>query len=1016
MTDKPEWTSMFGETLPHLKPIRSAFFLKRIAGIVLLLVVTGCVGCWLLNRPKHQSVADLLAQARSALRTGQVEESELAVRAALAISTENSSAWMLLATIAEQQRRFPAAIAAYEHVTEPRLLAKARLAAGRLCLREPGMLAAAERHFRSAFNLDSANMQACEGLAQVLAVSGRSRELVTLLIAMIRGESFGNFHLYLLSCAGDSTIDPQLIGDADDARTRAARGCLLIKRSDFAAARLEFRRALDAEPDWEWAQLALGQALLESDSPPEAVAEWRRSVSPTIEIHAEYWQLAAAWARRRGDLAAAARGDWETVRRDPNSLSALFQLGRWLRESGDESNAVSFLTRAEELRQYRAIVETARNGSDLAALKQTVDLAERLGLIWEAYGWSDLAARRDATSEWPRSVRHRLAARLAALPDERTIRERNPAFEIDLSTLPLPQFNTDSADGQLVASISDGHGADICFRADAAAVGLTFKFINGGEPIRNGLQHMFEFTGGGVAVLDFDRDEWPDAYFVQGCRWDERGTQTSDLDRLFRNDGAGKFADVTSQAGIMEGDFGQGATTSDVDQDGFPDIFVANIGGNRLFRNQGDGTFAEDMAFRELGGSAWSTSAAMADLNADGFPDIYVVNYLGGEDVFDRVCVNQRRDRKQTCRPTHFPAADDQLLLGRGDGRFVDVTATAGILQPEGRGMGIIAAVFDGRSPLGLFVANDGTANFHFVPVERSSMAASPNSGPLFEDQARLTGTAFDDQGRAQACMGVAAGDVNGDTRLDLFVTNFEDETNTLYLQQPGGIFQDRTREYGLAAPSLKMLGFGTQCLDADLDGWLDLIVANGHVNDTGDAGSSYRMSPQFFRNAVGRRFVELTASQLGPYFAGTYLGRAVATWDWNRDGLSDVIITHLGAPAELLTNSTPTAGRWLSVRLVGTTSERDAIGARIDVHHEDRVLRRQLTAGDGYLAGNERRLTFGFGATRLDQIALQVVWPSGRVESISEVPLDRHVVIIEGTARAMPLPASAAQPKPHDR
>ena len=963
----------------------------------------------------------LLEQARAMLLAGKVSEAESTVHAALKISPEDSAAWLLLASIAERQKQLPAAIEAYERVTDPKSLVKARLAAGRLCLREPGRLAAAERQFQMAFNFDRTNMEACDGLAQVLAIGGQSRELVTLLIAMIRQRSFSNFHLYLLSCGGESTVDPQLIGTTDDARSHAARGWLFLKRGDPTAAREELRYALDAEPAWEWAQLALGRALLESESSSAVIAEWHRSLSPTIDAHPEYWQLAGDWARRRGDLAAAARCDWETIRRDPTSLTACFQLGRYLRNSGDDSHAVAFLTRAEELQKYKAIIETARNGDDLSSLQQTVELAERLGLIWEAYGWSDLTARRDSTHEWARSVRDRLVTRLAKLPDERTVRECNPAFEIDLSMLPLPQFQSDTANGPPKKLSSDDLRSHITFQEEASAVGLNFQYINGGDPIRNGLQRMFEFTGGGVAVLDFDRDEWPDAYFVQGCLWDDHSTQTGDLDRLFRNDGAGRFADVTPQVGIVEGKFGQGATTGDIDQDGFPDIFVANIGGNRLFRNQGDGTFAEDMAFRELSGTAWSISAAIADLNADGIPDIYVVNYLGGNDVFNRVCENQRRDRKQTCRPTSFPAADDQLLLGQGDGSFVDVTATSGILQSEGRGMGVMAAAFDDRSRLGLFVANDGTANFHFTPIYPSPSVTSLNSHrlvaqPLFEDQARVAGTAFDGRGNAQAGMGVAAGDINGDTLLDLFVTNFEDETNTLYLQQSGGIFQDRTREYGLSIPSLKMLGFGTQCFDADLDGWLDLIVANGHVNDTGDVGSSYRMSPQFFRNSAGQRFAELTAAQLGPYFAGKYLGRAVANWDWNRDGLTDAIMTHLDAPTALLTNTTPTFGRWLSVLLVGTSSERDAIGTRIDIRHEGRILRRQLTTGDGYMAGNERRLTFGLGATKLDRVALHVIWPSGRIESLPEVPLDHHVIIIEGTGCALPLLTSAVQPMTNDQ
>lgn len=998
---------MRGEIPPNSTPSRTRLVSARFAGLASVLVAIALVGVWWRNMPQPKSATERMTQARAAFRAGRMADAESAVRAVLALEPEDSSAWMLLAIVAERQRQFPAAIEAYEHVTDSKQFVKARLAAGHLGLREPGLLAAAERQFQAVLAFDGTHMDASNGLAKVLAVSGRSRELAATLIAMIRGRSFSNFHLNLLSNGGESTVDPQLIGDTDDARTHAARGCLLLKQGHPTTALAELRLAVKAEPNWDWAHLALGRALLDSESPTTVLIEWHRALPPTIETHPEYWQLAAAWSRRQGQLPAAARCDWETVRRDPCNLAACFQLGRWLRETGDETHAVSFLTRAEELQRYRTSVESARNGDDLDALRQTVELAERLGLNWEAFGWSDLAAQRDPSANWPRSYRDRFAPQLTELPLERTVRERNPAHQIDLTALPLPQFNVDSTDGLHPAFAVDDKNqrqASIRFHDDAASVGLAFLYVNGGDPLHGGLQRMFEFTGGGVVVLDFDRDEWPDVFFVQGCRWNERGSQTDDLDRLFRNEGHGRFTDVTPHVGIVEGQFGQGATTGDVDQDGFPDIFVANIGGNRLFRNHGDGTFTEDTAFRESSGSAWSTSAAIADLNADGIPDIYVTNYLGGEDVFTRVCENQRRDRKQTCRPTHFPAADDQLLLGRGDGRFIDVTATAGILQSEGRGLGMIAARFEGQSRLGLFIANDGTANFQFVPIESAPTTDSPTPRPLFEDQARLAGTAFDGQGRAQACMGVASGDINGDTLLDLFVTNFEDETNTLYIQQPGGIFQDRTREFGLAAPSLKMLGFGTQCLDADLDGWPDLIVSNGHVNDTGDAGSAYQMPPQLFHNRSGRRFDELAASQLGPYFSRKYLGRAVATWDWNRDGLTDMLVTHLDAPAALLTNTTPTEARWLSVRLVGTASDRDAIGTQIDIQHAGRTLRRQLTAGDGYMASNERRLTFGWGETTLNHLTLQVTWPSGQVESISEVPLNHHIVVIEGTGKAIPL------------
>ncbi len=515
---------------------------------------------------------------------------------------------------------------------------------------------------------------------------------------------------------------------------------------------------------------------------------------------------------------------------------------------------------------------------------------------------------------------------------------------------------------------------------------------------------MFEFTGGGVAVIDFDVDGWPDIYLAQGSKHfadpslknPDSATPNSALpiniesDRFFRNRGELAFEDVTELAGLRETSFSQGVTVGDYDNDGFADLFVANIGLNRLFRNNGDGTFADVSVSAGIRGNSWTTSCVMADLNGDSFPDIYAVNYLEGSDLFDRVC--QGADgASHSCLPQQFAAADDQLLLNLGDGRFVDASADSGIIVADGKGLGVVAADFTGDGSLSLFVANDTTANFYF-----QTNAPSNGLTPRFQEAALAQGLALSGEGRAQACMGIACGDADDNGLLDLLVTNYYDESNTLYRQQPGGWFVDATRESKLSEPSYKMLGFGTQFLDADLDGQLDLAVANGHVDDFSGQGIPYRMRPQFFRNVNRGVFHELQSQYLGSYYSRPCLGRALATLDADCDGRPDMVITHLDEPAALLVNSTPSVGNSLSLTLCGVTSARDAIGATVTVTFPDRKIVRQLTAGDGYLASNERKLIIGVGAARTVD-SLCVRWPSGLVTTFYDVPSNHDFLLIEG-------------------
>ena len=529
----------------------------------------------------------------------------------------------------------------------------------------------------------------------------------------------------------------------------------------------------------------------------------------------------------------------------------------------------------------------------------------------------------------------------------------------------------------------------------AQEAGVSFQYYNDSDPRVDGLTRVYQFTGGGTGIVDFDADGWPDIYLTQGCPIAADNNEPVDagagghLDRLFRNRGDGGFDDVTKDAGLVESAYSQGVTVGDYNSDGFADLYIGNLGRNRHYRNNGDGTFTEVTDITRTGGDHWTTSCLMADLNGDALADVYSVNYLSGPGVFTTVCRDLSGER-HACAPAQFPAAQDQLYLNLGDGRFKNVTTSSGIEIPEGKGLGILAADFNGSGLLNLFIANDGVANFYFV-----NQTVSRGNDLQLKEQALPLGLAFNRDGFSEACMGVAAGDTDGDGLSELFVTNFFEESNTLYRRQANGQFVDDTKRAGLSDPSVALLGFGTQFLDGELNGSLDLIVTNGHINVPNKQTVPYKMPPQYFSNRGDGNFVERKLGLAGPYFRGSYLGRGMARLDWNRDGLEDVVISHLDSAAALLLNTTTSPGHYLAVRLRGVQSNRDAIGTTAVVTLGDTTLYRQLTAGDGYHSSNQRLLTFGLGDhTRIDKLEIQ--WPSGLKMTIMDPPIDTELLFIE--------------------
>jgi hypothetical protein len=552
------------------------------------------------------------------------------------------------------------------------------------------------------------------------------------------------------------------------------------------------------------------------------------------------------------------------------------------------------------------------------------------------------------------------------------------------------------------------------FIESAAATGLAFHHFNGAT----GRYYMAEVMGAGGALFDYDLDGDLDVYLVQGSMLGGEGYQEAlfphpggppEGGRLFRNllaeTGELRFEDVTEAAGLTATGYGMGAFAGDVDNDGDPDLYVTHLGPNRLWRNDGDGTFTDATAASGTDDRRWSTGASFVDYDLDGRLDLYVVNYVDFAPERNKECY-AASSALDYCGPASYSPHPDRLLRNRGDGAFEDVSVAARIAVVSGPGLGVVAADFDRDSWPDLYVANDDTANFLWR-----------NQGDgTFADEALLAGVAFNQAGEAEASMGVDAGDFDGDGDDDLFMTHIDDETNTLYLNDGRGVFEDRTAASGLGPPSRGMTGFGAAWFDADNDGRLDLLTVNGHVRIDplqAAAGEPYPLlqSDQFFRNAGGGRFEEASAAA-GPHFAERAVGRGAAFGDVDNDGDTDVLVTRNNGPVRLLINQTGGGNRWIGLRLVTAPGGRDAYGARVALRLADgRTLWRRARADGSYLVSNDPRVLAGLGAGG-ELTGITVHWPDGAVESWpgEAAPAGRYTVLVQGTGTTVePTPGGAA-------
>jgi enediyne biosynthesis protein E4 len=535
------------------------------------------------------------------------------------------------------------------------------------------------------------------------------------------------------------------------------------------------------------------------------------------------------------------------------------------------------------------------------------------------------------------------------------------------------------------ATSTQGAGASGLRLVDVtSAAGIQFRHNSGAY----GGKLLPETLGAGCAFFDYDADGWQDILLVNGMDWPGHQRQRSNL-RLYRNNRNGTFTDVTRSAGLDIELYGMGVAVGDWNNDGFPDLLITCVGQNRLFRNTGKGTFVDVTRASGLAPrTGCSTSALWFDFDRDGLLDLFVCNYVrwsADHDVFCSVDGKQ----KSYCTPEAYRGDTCWLFRNRGDGTFEDVTAASGIFDTSSKSLGVAMLDHDSDGWLDLFVANDTQPNKLYRNMRNGT----------FKEMGVEAGVAFSAEGKARAGMGVDAGYLNNSTSPSLAVTNFDNEMIALYRMSGPGAFEDTATPAGLGAPSRNTLGFGCLFADYDLDGTLDLLVANGHIDDTvrnirGHVG--YAQAPHLFLNGAKNTFVDAAAAA-GEGFVAPKVGRGLAVGDFDRDGDLDVLMTTNGGPAFLFRNDQLAGNRAIRLRLVGTKSNRDAIGAIVRVFHDGVFQSRMVKSGSSYLSQSELPVTFGVG--RRDRVDRMVIaWPSGKVEEFKNVASGRAYECVEGT------------------
>jgi hypothetical protein len=524
----------------------------------------------------------------------------------------------------------------------------------------------------------------------------------------------------------------------------------------------------------------------------------------------------------------------------------------------------------------------------------------------------------------------------------------------------------------------------VVFSSIAAQAGINFKHENGASPQK----FLPETMGAGALIFDYDNDGWPDIFLVNGGSFVDSKVAAAARHRLYHNNRNSTFTDVTAASGVGVSGFAMGACSADYDNDGFPDLYVTGVASNKLYRNNGKGGFTDVTAKSGAGGTGvWSSSCAFGDIDNDGYVDLFVTNYIDFTVENNKYCTAGGGIRTY-CHPNVYHPLPSILYHNNGDGTFTDITKEAGVYRTDGNGLGVVFGDYDNDGLTDIYVANDSVPNFLFH-----------NKGKgVFEEVGFRAGVAVGAEGRPLAGMGTDMGDINGDGLLDIFVTNLDKETHSLFRNMGKGLFANVTFESGVGQATLPFVGFGTAFFDYDNDGDLDLAIATGDIIDNVKLfrdDTTYEQRNLLLQNDGSGRFHDVGPTS-GPGFALKKVSRTLAVGDLDNDGDLDILIGNNGQTADLLRNDGGNRSNALLIRTVGSKSNRDGIGARLKLTVNGKVLLRHVKAGSSYQGQNDLRVHFGLGSARMAE-RLEVLWPSGSVDTVENLEANQILTISEG-------------------
>ncbi|MFG0267848.1 MAG: FG-GAP-like repeat-containing protein [Rhodopirellula sp. JB055] len=807
--------------------------------------------------------------------------------------------------------------------------------------------------------------------------------------------------------AARSALDQNLFDEAHESLDK-----IVARHPDYATAAA--MRALLLAEQADWKELESSLPLMPAD----------------VTLRRHFWTAMGMWAEATGNHEAAAKAHWKATQTDPDISRSWLDLQRVLQSEPsldvDASVVQAIGNRAKQLNRFNQLRRRFDRSGRISrsVISEMVSVVRELGRAWEAEAWISVGMQLpEDDSVDLKGLRRDLVASLRRDTPWQEV-QNHPELQLDLSDFhfqpSLERFlqrqiaeqdaSTEAPKSSTTAAKTDDASSDpsqpIELVNEAQKRGISFLAATGQDLDQPGIS-LHQTLGCGGATLDFDLDGWSDLTLVTAG-----GTpphKDSPPNVLLRNEN-GVFVTAPESAGVNDRGFAQGIAVGDLNEDGWPDLLCTNYGPNVLLINQGDGTFLDQTAtwIDDPDETRWSTGAAFADLDSDGLTDMVVLNYCEGLDPITFVCGDGTDEPARSCSPMRFRGDQDQFFRTRPHGGIQDVTQAWDALATDaGRGLGVAIGRFEDRPGNQVFIANDMTSNFYWSP--------SPNeTNSDWSESALPRGLAVDGRSVAQGSMGIAVDDFNRDGKIDFYVTNFDQEYNTLHLQTGPGSWRDSTMAVNLGTDTLPLVGFGTTSTDLDGDGRNELIVANGHVDifERDDLSeepapstarrSLYAQPMQIFRHGSDGRFE--TAPLSGEYLSQPHVGRSLWTIDANRDLRPDLMVTHQTEPAALLINHITSKSPKLKLRVAGTQSSRDAIGTRITVMAGDWRMTHWVVAGGSYLSTDEAAWTLSCPDSA-DDVTVEIRWPNDQPQTFQGIATNSEWLMVQGQPNAIQLP-----------